>query len=148
MRWSPHITVAAIIENKGQFLLVKEDIRGEIIYNQPAGHLEDLESPAEAVVREALEETGWDVKAQHLCCVQLWRNNANSQSFLRFSFVCKTIQHHPELKLDVGILEAQWFSREQISQLKLRSPMILDSIDRYLDGQQYPLDLIHHLPST
>ena len=38
------MTVAALAERDGQFLMVEENIEGRLCYNQPAGHLEDAES--------------------------------------------------------------------------------------------------------
>ncbi len=147
MNWSPHVTVAAIIEDNGKFLMVEENIRGKIIYNQPAGHLDDQESIIDAVIREAREETAWEVIPQHLCNVQLWRNNENEQSFLRFSFICKAINHYPHEDLDTGILRALWLSRDEISQLTLRSPLVLDSIDHYLAGHKQSLETVRYVKS-
>ena len=147
MNWSPHVTVAAIIEDNGKFLMVEEDIRGEIIFNQPAGHLDDAESLIEAVIREAREETAWHIQADYLCNVQLWRNPDNQESFLRFSFICTPLQHFPNEKLDKGILRAVWLSRDEISQRVLRSPLVLDSIDRYLSGERHPLEAVRHILS-
>ena len=54
--WKPSVTVAAIIERDGQFLLVEEETSDGIRFNQPAGHLDPGESLIEAVSRETLEE--------------------------------------------------------------------------------------------
>ncbi len=51
-----HVTVAAIAERDGRFLLVEEETDAGIRYNQPAGHLEHGESLADAVIRETLED--------------------------------------------------------------------------------------------
>ena len=40
MVWKPSVTVAAVIERDGRFLLVEERIDGRLVLNQPAGHLE------------------------------------------------------------------------------------------------------------
>src|SRR5690606_17684855 len=61
-RLAPHVTVASVVAREGRLLMVEERIRGELVLNQPAGHLEPGETPAEAAVREALEETGWDIR--------------------------------------------------------------------------------------
>ncbi|HQR24655.1 MAG TPA: NUDIX domain-containing protein, partial [Steroidobacteraceae bacterium] len=59
MVWKPDVTVAAVAERDGRFLVVEERAGGRVVINQPAGHLEDGESFLEAVVRETLEETAW-----------------------------------------------------------------------------------------
>ena len=42
MDWSPRLTVATIVEREGHFLLVEEYADGaELVYNQPAGHLDE-----------------------------------------------------------------------------------------------------------
>ena len=59
MRFTPHVTVATIIEDNGRFLMVEELAEGRAVFNQPAGHLEADESLIQAALRETLEETGW-----------------------------------------------------------------------------------------
>ena len=62
MRFTPHVTVATIVEDNGRFLMVEELADGQAVFNQPAGHLEADESLIQAALRETLEETGWDVE--------------------------------------------------------------------------------------
>ena len=57
MRWKANVTVAAVIEKDGRFLMIEESIDGQKVLNQPAGHLERNESLLNAVKREVLEET-------------------------------------------------------------------------------------------
>ena len=52
MKWHPDLTVAAIVERDGRFLLVEERINGARVLNQPAGHVEDGEALLAAVCRE------------------------------------------------------------------------------------------------
>lgn len=59
MVWKPNVTVAAVVEQDGRFLLVEERTRQGRRFNQPAGHLEPHETLVEAVARETLEETGY-----------------------------------------------------------------------------------------
>ena len=56
-RWSPSVTVAAIVEQGGRYLLVEEHTPEGLMLNNPAGHLDPGESTLQGVVREALEET-------------------------------------------------------------------------------------------
>ena len=56
-RWKPSVTVAAIIERAGRYLLVEEHTPDGLRLNNPAGHLDPGEGPVQACAREVLEET-------------------------------------------------------------------------------------------
>jgi 8-oxo-dGTP pyrophosphatase MutT (NUDIX family) len=141
--WRPHVTVATVVPRDGRFLLVEEDVRGRTVLNQPAGHLEPDESLHDAAVRETLEETGWDVTLTCLLGVQQWRSPSGSQ-FVRFTFGADALRHHDDRPLDTGILQALWLTREEIraAAAKLRSPLVLASIDDWLAGRRLPLDSV------
>lgn len=128
--------------------MVEEEVNGELAYNQPAGHLDDGESLPQAAVREALEETGWTVELQHLVSVHQWRSTEHGDAVLRFSFAARTVSHDPVQPLDSGIRRALWLTRDEIVALgdRLRSPLILQSIDAWLAGARLPLDTLHWLP--
>jgi NADH pyrophosphatase NudC (nudix superfamily) len=143
--WKPHVTVAAVIEKNQRFLLVEEHTSDGLAFNQPAGHLEAGESLVDAVKREVLEETACDFEPQHIIALQLWRKSPSMPSFLRICFSGKVGERYPDLELDEGIVDTHWLNREQIQQQRLRSPLVLESIDYYLDGQQYPLSLLKTL---
>lgn len=141
------VTVASVIEDAGHFLLVEENIAGQILYNQPAGHLEPGESLAQAVARETLEETAWQFVPQAILGLYQYTNPQNHITYLR---VCFSGQHHghdPNRVLDDGILRAIWLSYAEIAGLQKqhRSPMVMRCLDDYLAGTRYPLHLIHHL---
>src|SRR5882672_10221362 len=99
MRWNPEVTVAAIVEREGRFLMVEERIRGRLVLNQPAGHLEDRETLLEAVVRETREETAWRLTPQALVGTYLWRS-PDERTFLRFAFCGVVDDHRPTEPLD------------------------------------------------
>ncbi len=144
MIWKPHLTVASIIEHAGRFLLVQERISGQSVYNQPAGHLEDNESLVDAVVRETLEETAWHFKPEAITGIYRWRHPDNQESFIRVSFKGQTLYHDPDAELDDCIERILWLTAEEIRQQqeRLRSPMVMRSIDDYLSGKSWPLDLL------
>lgn len=150
MVWKPDVTVAAIAERDGQFLLVEERASGRIVLNQPAGHLEERESLIEAVARETLEETGWHFVATHVVGVYVWRPDHGQRTFLRVAFCGSLEAHDPTRPLDHGILRTRWLTREQIASpaARLRSPMVLRCVDDYLAGTRYPCSLISHLVSA
>lgn len=144
MIWKPHATVCSIVERAGKFLIVEEDVEGDIVYNQPAGHLDPGEDLIEAVIRETREETAWLFEPQALVGVYLWQQPGTERTFLRFSFCGSCSDHDKNQALDAGILNALWLSRDELVQQKekLRSPMVIQCIDDYLSGQQYPLEML------
>ena len=144
MRWNPEVTVAAVVERDGRFLMVEERITGRLVLNQPAGHLEDRETLIEAVIRETREETAWRLAPQALVGTYLWRNPENDRTFLRFTFCGSVDDHHAEQGLDAGIVRAVWLSHEQLLAQpgRLRSPLVLRCLDDYLRGVRHPLESV------
>lgn len=145
--WCPHVTVACVVADGDRFLMVEEEVNGRVAYNQPAGHLDDKESLVTAAVRETLEETGWTVEPEHLIGVHQWRSTEHGDGVVRFSFAARAVSHDPTRPLDDGIRRALWLTREDIAALgeKLRSPLVLMSIDAWRAGQRFPLGLLHSL---
>ena len=148
MRWKPGVTVAVIAEQRGRFLMVEEHADGRIRFNQPAGHLEDRESLVDAVVRECLEETAWHFEPQALVGIYRWRNPASGATFLRATFTGRCVEHDLGRPLDTEIIAAHWLSADDIRAHadRLRSPLVLQSMDDYLAGKRYPLDILVDLP--
>ena len=148
MEWKPNTTVAAIIEKDDKFLLVEEDIEGEIVFNQPAGHLEKGETLIEAVKREVLEETTYEFTPESIIGIYLYPNPKNQNiTYLRFCFygTAKINNNNNKRKLDDGIIQTVWMDKEEIkSQERMRSAMVLRCINDYLKGNSYPLSLINY----
>ena len=145
--WRPHVTVACVVADRDRYLMVEEEVNGSVAYNQPSGHLEDFESLQQAAVREAREETGWTVALTHLIGVHQWRSKEHGNVIVRFSFAAKPLHHDPQQPLDVGVRRALWLTRGEIASLgeRLRSPMVLMSIDAWLAGQRLPLSVVRSL---
>lgn len=148
--WRPHVTVACVVARGDRYLMVEETVGGVLAYNQPAGHLDDGESLAAAAVRETLEETAWMVALEHLIGVHQWRSTEHGEAVVRFSFAAQVVSHDPERELDRGIQRALWLTREEIAALgpRLRSPLVLRSIDAWLAGQRLPLETLDYLPGN
>jgi 8-oxo-dGTP pyrophosphatase MutT (NUDIX family) len=145
--WRPHVTVATIVARRERFLLVEERVRGRVVLNQPAGHLDPGESLVAAAARETLEETGWEVAPTHLVAIQQWTSPTDGRAFLRFVFGADALAHDPQRTLDDGILRALWLTRDELAAnaARLRSPMVLASIDEWRGGRRLPLDALKYL---
>lgn len=147
MIWKPNVTVAAIIERDGHFLLVEEKADGALVLNQPAGHLDEGESLLDAVVRETLEETAWHIVPEALLGVYRWPHPDKGITYLRFAFIGRALRPEPNSTLDDGIVRALWLTPEAIGRERHRhrSPQVQRCIDDYLAGQRYSLALIKDL---
>jgi 8-oxo-dGTP pyrophosphatase MutT (NUDIX family) len=144
--WKPNVTVAAVVQRDGKFLLVEEETETGLAFNQPAGHLEEGESLVDAVVREALEETAYHFKPTHLVGIYNWKHPAKEVTYLRFAFAGELRGWEAERKLDEGIVGARWLTLDEVkaTQARHRSPLILRCIEDLLAGKRYPLDLLVH----
>jgi 8-oxo-dGTP pyrophosphatase MutT (NUDIX family) len=142
-----HVTVAAIVARDGRFLFVEEDIGSRTVLNQPAGHWEAGESLVEAVVREALEETAWDIEPTGLLGIYSHRPPDLAYDFLRFAFLADATRHHPGRALDPGIRRALWLTPDELHHeaARHRSPLVQRCVDDALAGRRFPLSLLAHL---
>ena len=144
--WTPHLTVAAIIEHDGRFLLVEEAPEGVPVFNQPAGHVEEGEPLTEAVVREVAEECCRHFTPQALVGLYRWRSPNNDITYLRAAFCGEASGPDPQLKRDSDIIGERWLCYDELPHHALRSPLVLHCIDDYVAGNRLPLDLISELP--
>jgi len=153
-RWKPSVTVAAIIERDGLFLLVEEETPEGLRLNNPAGHLEPGESPAEGCAREALEETAHGFVPMALVGIYLARiarpATGEDVSYLRFAFSGELGPCDPARTLDHGIVRTLWMTPQEIraSAGRHRSPLLLRCIEDHLAGVRLPLSAIHTEPGV
>jgi len=146
MIWKPHVTVAAVVQRDGKFLLVEEETESGLAFNQPAGHLEEGESLVDAVVRETLEETAYHFKPTHLVGIYNWQHPTKGITYLRFAFGGELRGYEAGRQLDEGIVGARWLTLDEAkaTRARHRSPLILRCIEDALAGKAYPLDLLVH----
>ena len=153
IRWKPSVTVAAVIERNGRFLLVEEHTPEGLRLNNPAGHLDPGESPAEGCARETLEETTHSFRPTALVGVYLSRfqrpgpqaGTVQDITYLRFAFCGELGEAQAGRALDAGIVRTLWMSPDEIraSKARHRSPLLLQCMEDYLAGQRHTLDLIY-----
>ena len=144
--WQPDVTVATLVVRDGRLLCVEERANGQLVINQPAGHLEPDESLVEAAVRETREETGWNVRVTHLVGAYQWKAETG-RHYLRFAFAAEPLAHDPARPLDDGIVQALWMSPValQADMARLRSPLVWHTISDWLAGQRYPLSIVRQV---
>lgn len=157
LRFKPSVTVAAVIERDGRFLLVEEMTPEGLRLNNPAGHLEPGESPAQGCAREALEETAHDFEPTELVGIYLSRfqrpqadGTVEDITYLRFTFCGRLGPLQPHRQLDEGIVRTVWMTPDEIraSAARHRSPLVVRCMEDYLRGQRYPLALVSTDPSV
>lgn len=146
-RWKPNVTVAAVIERDGRFLLVEEETSDGLRLNNPAGHLEPGESPEQACAREVLEETAHAFRPTALLGVYLsrFRHAAGHDiTYLRLAFCGDVGDRDPLRRLDAGIVRTVWLDADEIrsSRERHRSPLVLRCIEDYLAGVRHPLSTV------
>jgi phosphatase NudJ len=148
-QFKPRVTVAALIERDGRFLLVEEETSDGLRLNNPAGHLEPGESPEQACAREALEETAHRFTPTALLGVYLSRTRraatGEDVTYLRLAFCGELGEREPDRALDTGIVRTLWLTPQEVraSAPRHRSPLLLRCLDDYLAGVRHPLSLIY-----
>lgn len=142
--YSTDLTVAAVVDLDGRYLLVEERAMGRRVLSQPGGHIEAGESPEEAVVRETLEETGCIVECGDLIGVYLWIHPQTRQQFLRIAYEATYVSCDEELALDEGIIARRWATLSDLEarQPQLRSPAVLRCVRDYAAGQRQSDELL------
>ncbi len=153
-RWKPSVTVAAIIERGGKFMLIEEQTSEGLKLNNPAGHLDPGESLIGACAREALEETTHRFSPTALVGVYMSRlqraATGEDITYLRFAFCGELGEPQAGATLDVGIVRTLWMTPDEVraSTLRHRSPLVLRCMEDYLAGQRLPLPLLYTDPSV
>ena len=147
-RWRPSVTVAAIAEHEGRYLLIEEHTPDGLKLNNPAGHLDPGETPQQAVAREALEESARVFTPEAVVGVYLSRSvhpaRGEDVTYLRLAFCGRVGEALPDLQLDEGIVRTLWMTLDEVraSVPRHRSPLLLRSIEDHAAGRRYPLDLV------
>lgn len=153
-RWKPSVTVAAIIEREGRFLLVEEETPEGLKLNNPAGHLDPGESPAQGCAREALEETAHAFTPTALLGIYLSRfqrpATGEDVTYVRFAFCGQLGEREAGRALDHGIVRTLWMTPDEVraSAARHRSPLLLRCMEDYLAGVRHPLSLVYTDPGV
>lgn len=151
-RVSHQVIVASVLERGGRYLCIEEWVEGELRINQPSGRLEIGETPADAAVRETLEESGYSFMPTHIVGVYEYFHIMSYTIYLRLAytgalFVPDNRRARPE---EPSIESVRWLTYEQLERTRERhrSPFVLQCVKDYRDGKAYPLDLVRHFPAS
>ena len=140
------LTTACVVFREGLYLLVEErdKVTGRMVFNQPAGHLETGESIIEGAIRETREETGYLVSPSGFISMGLYSPLERPLTYLRVTLLAEIIDQVESATLDPDIHAIHWLNYDQIRAQsdKLRSPMVLDAVERHRSGQIHSLNLI------
>lgn len=144
--WQPDVTVATVVVRDGRLLVVEERVKGALVINQPAGHLEPDESLVDAALRETREETGWDVRLTDFIGAYQWKAETG-RHYLRFAFAAEPDRHDPSRVLDTGIERAVWMTPAELEaqRPRHRSPLVWRVVADYLAGRRHPLSMVQQL---
>ena len=149
--WQPDVTVATVVVADGRLLLVEESVAGQLVLNQPAGHLEPDESLVEAALRETREESGWDVRLTAFVGAYQWKappgDGGGGRHYLRFAFAAEPVAHDPGRPLDTGIARVLWMTPDELRAAsgRHRSPLVWQAVEDHLSGRRHSLDLLRHV---
>ena len=146
-RWKPRVTVAAVIEQDGRYLMVEENTSEGLRLNTPAGHLEPGETPQQGAVREALEETARVFTPSALLGVYLAASqdaDGQATTWLRIAYCGTASGPEPGRALDAGIVRTLWLTPDEVraSAERHRSPLVLRCVEDHLRGQRFGLDAV------
>ena len=150
--WKPSVTVAAVVERDGRFLMVEEETADGVRVNQPAGHLDPGETLLQAAARETLEETAHAFTPTALLGVYMARTVSDGEAvtYVRFAFTGELGSSDPGRALDHGILRVLWLTADEVRarHAEHRSPLVMKCVEDYLAGRRFPLDLAYAHPSV
>jgi ADP-ribose pyrophosphatase YjhB (NUDIX family) len=137
------VVSAAVIDN-GKLLLVqegKEHCRGQ--WSLPGGRVEEGESLVDAVMREVLEETGYNVRVAGVTPVLRYVSQYGFHC-VRFNFVAGIVGGTTSFD-GSEILDVRWLAFDDIDVLadaELRTPTIARQVIGHVRSNAiYPLDI-------
>jgi 8-oxo-dGTP pyrophosphatase MutT (NUDIX family) len=128
---------------------VQEHTQEGLRLNNPAGHLEPGETPQQAVVREALEETARAFRPDALLGLYLSRFHrpatGEDVTYLRFAYGGSVGDADPARSLDDGIVRTLWMTLDEVraSRPRHRSALVLRCIEDHAAGVRHPLSAVY-----
>ena len=143
---------SVFIEKDDQLLLVEEkkyDVP-DLALDPPSTHVTWKDNGiTNAAIRAARKETGYAVELTHL--VGMYEIDIFERHYYHFVFAGNTTSDEPEHEItDEHIENVVWMDKDDIEQIlpRMRSDALRVALKDYLDGKQYPLELLQHIGRT
>jgi 8-oxo-dGTP diphosphatase len=123
------VIAAAVVVSGGRVLLVRRTVtEGELSWQFPAGKVEQSESPEEAAVREAHEETGLTVRATRSLGRRIHPMTGRTVVYV----ACELVDGVARVMDDREVAEVAWCDRVDLAE---RVPYALfGPVQAYLDA--------------
>ncbi|MBL8920242.1 MAG: NUDIX domain-containing protein [Myxococcaceae bacterium] len=138
----PTYTFALVVVKAGRKVALVRDRKDGVAWSLPGGRVEAGEELLSAARRYAANETGMPVELEGLLRVQHTLVDGG-ESRLRICVVARPADDRAlKTVADEHSLTAQWFTREQLATLSLKSGEVKQFVDLALDGPVYPLSLL------
>ncbi len=121
--WREHkVAAAAVVERDGKVLLVRRTMTpGRGRWTIPGGFVEFDEDPRNAVVREALEETGYPVEIVKLLDVIFGREHERGASLV-IAYLARLLGNEPSREMDEKEVDAVgFFSPDQLPPIAFKA---------------------------
>ena len=118
---------------------------GAIYYDLPGGGQHPYETLEEAVIRECLEETGYDVKIDRLAAIyeEISMNEKFRSSYeeyahkVHFAFICHLSSKdiHPVTVKDLDFMNSEWFDLEEVKNINLYPTILHKNVEIILHSK-------------
>ena len=126
--------VTAVVRRGEHLLLVRRRDNGQ--WSPVTGIIDPGEEPAVCAAREAMEETGVEVRVDRLASVDsgvlVTHPNGDRARYLNLTFACTWLSGEPYVADDES-LDARWWP---LAELPPMAPVILERIEAALSGEQ------------
>jgi len=134
---TPKVDVRAAVLHQGRVLLVREISDGA--WTLPGGWADVNESPAESVVRELAEESGFEARAVKLAAVYDYRKRNRPHhldSIYKLFFICELTGGSARASIETS--QAAFFARDALPPLSI-GRTTAEQIERMFQHAEQPL---------
>jgi 8-oxo-dGTP pyrophosphatase MutT (NUDIX family) len=126
--------------------MVNEIDNGINCWNQPAGHVEVGESLEAAAIREAMEESGYQVEIKGIQGIYQGAHEINNRHYVRVCFFVE-VKELVTNKLDADIIKSEWLPLSDLlaGKYPLRSEITRLTLEDIPSAPIVPMSFIHNI---